>query len=115
MQIHRRARIGIMALLALPATVRAQGTVPQRPDTIPTFIGVVGRSTIRGVPDRATILLVVQSTANTPADAAEAVTRIERAVVDTLTKLGVARPNVHATAYGVGPARAVQGSPSGFV
>jgi uncharacterized protein YggE len=107
-----RSALGIIALLFAGSAVDAQITAATRADTVPTFVNAVGRSTMRVKPDRATLLMVIQSNAATPAEAAEAVARIERGVLDTLARLGVARGDVYATSYGVGPTRAVPGSSS---
>jgi uncharacterized protein YggE len=93
--------MGIIALLVSPLSA---STAQQRPDTTPT-INAVGRMTMRAAPDRATIVLVVQTTAATAAEAGEAVTRIERAVMDTLVGFGIPRARLAATAYGVEPLR----------
>ena len=109
---HRQATIGILILLAAPTMLLAQDPGPPRPQFNPTFINAMGRATIRVAPDRATLLLVVQSNAATPAEASESVTRIERAIVDTLGKLGLARGAVTSTSYGVTP-RTPQGMGAG--
>jgi uncharacterized protein YggE len=106
---HCQAAIGILTLLVAPSLLLAQEPVPQRPQVNPAFVNAVGRSTIRIAPNRATLVLVVQSNAATPGEAAETVTRIERAVIDTLTKLGLPRGAVSSTSYGVAPARTQQG------
>jgi uncharacterized protein YggE len=98
----RRITIGAVLLLCAPLLASAQ---PGAAREAPGNINAVGRATVRATPDRATLLLVVQSNASTPSDAAEAVMRIERAIIDTLTRLGVPRTFVTATSYGVGPAR----------
>lgn len=105
MRVHRRAVLAILPLLLAPTVVQSQVPASGGADTVRTFINSTGRATVRVPPDRATILLVVQSNTATPADAAESVTRLERAVVDTLLKLGVPRAALTSTPYGVSPAR----------
>jgi uncharacterized protein YggE len=109
MSSFRRVVIGAAFLICMPVAGFAQPGVARE---TPGNINANGRATVRALPDRATLLLVVQSNAATPGEAAEAVTRIERAVIDTLARLGVARTAVTATSYGVTPARLQPGMSS---
>jgi uncharacterized protein len=103
-----RITLGFFALIAAPVPAVAQGRGGEQPP----FINAVGRSTIRAIPDRATVLVVVQTNAATAAEAAASLARVERAVLDTLMKAGLPRGGVTSTSYGIGPSRTPQGMPA---
>ena len=96
-------RLRFLLLAALPAPLLAQAR-----DSI---ISVTATRTTRVAPDRAAFYVIVEGTAETPADANARVDAKLKAVLDALNGFG-ARVKVDApVAYGVGPTPNLNGYP----
>ena len=87
-------------------TVQAQSATPQ-----PPRITTMGEAQVRVTPDRATILVGVQTRAATAAAAGASNARIQKAILDTLKALGLAPDQLATQNYSVNPE--MQYPPSG--
>ena len=77
--------------------------------TPPAEIITTGTGTVRVTPDRATVQLTVETRARVAADAAADNARRQRAVIDTLRRLGLGPDQVSTAAYAVEPAFRYEG------
>ena len=97
-------RAALMAfVLALPVAAFGQTVVPGTVLASPPRIVVTGTGEARVTPDRATILIGVQSRATTAAAAASDNARRQRAVTDTLRAIGVQSDQISTMNYNVSP------------
>ena len=96
-----RTTFALIALCSSAAALAAQGTpstTPQAPS-----ISVSGEGEARAVPDRAVVTLGVESRASTAAAAAADNAQRQRAVLDTLRKLGFTPEQLSTSNYSVQP------------
>lgn len=103
MSMSRMARFGTAAVLAagvaLPAYAQpAPAVQPQIPQIVTT-----GRGEVRAAPDRATIFFAVETRASTAAVAGSDNARRQKAVLDTLRRLGLTDEVLGTTGYQVSP------------
>src|SRR4051812_10158768 len=97
--MHRSRLFTLGVALLCVARVGSAQERPISPDPRPD-VETVGTGERRIVPDKATVLLIVQSKASTAAAAAAENARAALAVRDTLRQLGL---NVSTGTYNVGP------------
>ena len=101
------------ALLAVPADVTAQMPTASR-DLTPS-VTAAGRGEARVAPDRATVLLTVETRARTAAAAAAENARRQQSTLDALAKLGIARNLLGTAGYTVFPEQRYQENQSPVV
>lgn len=99
-----RLRLRLLALLLLPLPLTAQ-TLRD------SIITVSATRTSRVAPDRATFYVIVEGTAETPADAVARVETKLKAVSEAMKALGSRVVLEAPMAYGVGPTQSPQGFP----
>jgi len=92
-------RIVVLALFMVPSQVWAQE--PQRPAE--RTVVVSANATVEREPERAVLLLAVESTGGTARVAAQANATKMDALVAALRRLGISGPNVRTTAYELQP------------
>ena len=90
-----------LAMFAAPADARAQDAAAPR--ELPPSVTAAGRSEARVAPDRATVLLTVESRARTAAAAAAENARRQQSTLDALAKLGLPRNLLATAGYTVFP------------
>lgn len=97
----RGVGLALLLVLAPPAAVRAQGTgiIPEQKPQIVTS----AQSEVRVVPDRATILIGVQTRATTAAAAASQNARRQRAVIDAVKALDIPANQISTVGLNVYP------------
>lgn len=100
----RQAAVGMgaVAVLAVPGMAEGQGMpvpTPQQPPTI--MVNAVGEH--RTTPDRASVMIAVQTRAATAAAASRENARIQRAVFDTLRAVGIPAEQLSTMGYSVQP------------
>ena len=88
------------ALAGAPAAARAQ--LPASPVLEPS-VSAPGRGEARVTPDRATVLLTVETRASTAAAAAAENARRQQSTLDALARLGIARNLLRTAGYSVYP------------
>lgn len=94
----------LLALGALPAALRAQPTPPApRPFAQPAQILVSATEEVDVTPDRARLTLAIETRARTAAQAGADNARIQTAILDTLTKLGIAAAQIQTVGVSVQP------------
>jgi uncharacterized protein len=97
------AALVVSSALASPAAAQ-QPTVPLQPMMPPPpTIAVLGRGEEKVTPDRARLMLGVQTQASTAALAASQNAKIQRAVLDTLRAMGIGADQVSTSGYNVYP------------
>lgn len=69
----------------------------------PAFVEATGTGSSRAAPDRATVTLSVETKAPSAAAASLANARIQRAVLDTLARMGFQMPNIFTQSFNVAP------------
>ena len=89
--------VAIIAMSSVPGLLLGQAPAP------PSQIVASGVGEVRVTPDRATILVGVQSRASTAAAAAADNARRQRAILDTLRKLGLGNDQLSTINYHVSP------------
>lgn len=96
----------VRALLAILAMLVAGPTAAQetpRPSATPAEVVVTGRGEVRLPPDRGALELSVETRARTAAEAGAENARRQRAVLDTLRRLGLASDDISTVGYGISP------------
>ena len=104
----RRAANVVPGLTLLLAVI-ANSAPGQAPDSVPPRVSATGQVTVRLVPTRAVIYLLVEATAPTSAEAMARGALSSASVIDTLRRIGGAE-DVSLVEYGVTPT-ATYGSP----
>jgi uncharacterized protein len=95
-------RYGVLGLLLNAGPLVAQQTSPQPQPMLPQiFTSATGEAKVQ--PDRATIQFAVETRAPTAAKAGADNARRQRAVLDTLKKLGLTEGQVSTSGYSVAP------------
>lgn len=89
------------ALFALPSAARAQG-MPALTPAVPTLV-TAGQGEAKVTPDRASVMINVQTRAATAASAASTNARRTQAVLDALMKLGLPKSQLSTEGYSVYP------------
>jgi uncharacterized protein YggE len=90
--------------MAGPAALRAQAPAPAPTSaTLVPLVTVSATGEEQVTPDRAKVMLGVQTQAPTAAQAAAANARLQRAVLDTLRGLGIAAEQISTSGYNVFP------------
>ncbi len=89
------------AFLAIPAAAHAQGTPALMP-AVPTLV-TAGQGEAKVTPDRASVLINVQTRAATAASAGATNARRTQAVLDALMKLGLPKSQLSTEGYSVYP------------
>ena len=88
--------------VATPAMLRAQQPIPQMPAPIPTLVSS-GQGEAKVTPDRASVMVNVQTRASSASAAAADNAQRTKAVLDALTKLGLSRDQLGTEGYTVYP------------
>lgn len=96
--IRHLALAGALLFGAVSSAVAQQPMQPQIPQIVTT-----GRGEVRATPDRATIVFAVETRATTAAAAGAENAKIQRAVLDTLRKLGLTDDLLGTLGYQVHP------------
>ncbi len=94
-----QAAMLVSATVALSVAATAQGPVPEQQPQIVT----VGRGEIQVVPDRATLLLAVETRHPTASQASQDNARLQRAVFDTLRTVGLTADQLSTSDFSVMP------------
>lgn len=101
---------GALTSAPMVGQLHAQAATTSTPQVITTGVGEA-----QATPDRATIFIGVQSRATTAAAAAADNARRQKAVLDTLRKLGLRSDQLSTINYNVSPEMAIQNQPgSGY-
>ena len=115
MRATTRAAASVVALLLVPfPTARAQADSASESCSGSfgsSAIYVTNQASIRLAPDRATIFLIVDVPAATPALATERAAQGAKAVLDTLKRVGVPAGSARLVDYGAAPTPATGGAP----
>ena len=115
MRATTRAAASVVALLLVPfPTARAQADSASEScsgSLGSSAIYVTNQASIRLAPDRATIFLIVDVPAATPALATERAAQGAKAVLDTLKRVGVPAGSARLVDYGAAPTPATGGAP----
>src|SRR5688500_3307569 len=100
-----RARRRILALAILYAAAAPGVALAQSTNVAPAvpFIESVGSAESRAVPDRAMLMLSVETRGASASAVATANARVQRQVLDTLASLGLRAPNVSTRSFNVAP------------
>jgi uncharacterized protein YggE len=95
----------LAALAALPHAAAAQEPVPplQPPASFPPQVATTGTGEVRLVPDRATVLVAVETRAATAKAAAAENARIQTATLNALQELGIPRERLSTVGFDVQP------------
>jgi uncharacterized protein len=93
----------VTAVTAPAAVARAQQPAPPMMPPPPPQIVTTGTGEVRLTPDRATVLIAVETRAATAKDAAAENARMQRATLDALQKLGLPRERLSTVGYDVQP------------
>src|SRR5215207_86967 len=97
----------LAALVALPRPAAAQQPVPPMqplpPASFPPQIATTGTGEVRLVPDRATVLVAVETRAATAKEAAAENARIQTATLNALQELGIPRERLSTVGFDVQP------------
>jgi len=95
----------IVAFVALPRPAAAQQPAPamQPPASFPPQVVTTGTGEVRLVPDRATVLVAVETRAATANAAAAENARIQTATLNALQELGVPRERLSTVGFDVQP------------
>lgn len=99
-------RLHYLLLAAVPASLLAQASSRD------SIVSVSASRTARVSPDRASLYLIVEGTAETPTDAIARVDTKVKAVTDALKSFGSRVKLDSPIAYGVGPSPALNGYPA---
>ena len=91
------------ALAAFITVASAQDAVGQSPITAPPQVVTTGSGEVQLSPDRATVMLGVQSRAATVAQATSDNARRQRAIIDTLRALGLGSDQITTVNFSVSP------------
>lgn len=94
--------LGIAASLAAPATIRAQAPMPAVAAPVPSLVSS-GQGEAKVTPDRASVMVNVQTRAATAAAAGAENASRTRAVLDALMKLGLSKDQLSTEGYSVYP------------
>lgn len=100
-------RIWTLGFLVMSAAAGAQVPTPSAPP--PPMIFTTGTGEVQVTPDRATVLLAVETRAATAAAAGQENARNQRQVIDAVRKLGVAPEEVTTFGYSVYPEQRFDG------
>lgn len=97
--------LSVAALVALPHPAAAQQPVPpmQLPASFPPQIVTTGTGEVRLVPDRATVLVAVETRGATAKEAAAENARIQTATLNALQELGIPRERLSTVGFDVQP------------
>ena len=100
MRLPLPSRLALLCATSVPALAAAQQ--PQPADPTPS-VSSSGRAETRVTPDRATVLLTVETRAATAAAAAAENARRQQATLDALARVGIPRERLGTAGYNVFP------------
>ena len=104
------ATVAAISAAVAPAA-GAQAVGASTGDSGRTVVAASGQARQAMTPDRATLFLVIETQGGTADDASTRLAQAERAVLDTLRRLGLSGGAVQAFNYGVTPVRLSPGGP----
>lgn len=99
----RFASLGCILALAAPRPATAQANAGIGPADAVPFVEAVGTGQVKLPPDRATVMVGVETRATSAAAASAASRKIQRAVLDTLRAIGFGESAIHTRAFDVTP------------
>lgn len=108
MRLTIAASAALTALAALAAPADAAAQLPTVPRDLTPSVSAAGRGEARVAPDRATVLLTVETRARTAAAAAAENARRQQSTLDALARLGIARNLLGTAGYTVFPEQRYQ-------